>query len=373
MSKKKIVFFLLFISFFSLIIYADKQSELDAINQQLKDIEKKKIENNKKMSILNQNIVILDNEIAIIQANLDYTKREIDKTQAKIDDNTKKIISKEKEIYEITSKLKTRIRVMSKIKYIDYLKIIFSSKSVKDFFSKYTVIKKIVDQDKFAIEYLENTKKDLVSISDDLEESKSILDTLKTDYNIQNDNLESAKLMQQANLAMVEKDNAQLQELENLKQHEAAQLAEEIRLMVMTSNYQGSYTGGRLGLPVANVRITSPFGYRIHPILNTKMFHSGVDFADSAGTHIYAAEEGQVIYAGPKGTYGNAVMIDHGAGIVTLYGHCSSVAVQVGQIVKRGELVAYMGSTGRSTGPHLHFEVRLNGEFVDPMPYLRGE
>ena len=373
MSRKKIVFFLLFISFFSLIIYADKQSELDAINQQLKDIEKKKIENNKKMSILNQNIVILDNEIAIIQANLDYTKREIDKTQAKIDDNTKKIISKEKEIYEITSKLKTRIRVMSKIKYIDYLKIIFSSKSVKDFFSKYTVIKKIVDQDKFAIEYLENTKKDLVSISDDLEESKSILDTLKIDYDIQNNNLESAKLMQQANLAMVEKDNAQLQELENLKQHEAAQLAEEIRLMVMTSNYQGSYTGGRLGLPVANVRITSPFGYRIHPILNTKMFHSGVDFADSAGTHIYAAEEGQVIYAGPKGTYGNAVMIDHGAGIVTLYGHCSSVAVQVGQIVKRGELVAYMGSTGRSTGPHLHFEVRLNGEFVDPMPYLRGE
>jgi len=373
MSKKKIVFFLLFISFFSLIIYADKQSELDAINQQLKDIEKKKIENNKKMSILNQNIVILDNEIAIIQANLDYTKREINKTQAKIDDNTKKIISKEKEIYEITSKLKTRIRVMSKIKYIDYLKIIFSSKSVNDFFSKYTVIKKIVDQDKFAIEYLENTKKDLVSISDDLEESKSILDTLKTDYDIQNNNLESAKLMQQANLAMVEKDNAQLQELENLKQHEAAQLAEEIRLMVMTSNYQGSYTGGRLGLPVANVRITSPFGYRIHPILNTKMFHSGVDFADSAGTHIYAAEEGQVIYAGPKGTYGNAVMIDHGAGIVTLYGHCSSVAVQVGQIVKRGELVAYMGSTGRSTGPHLHFEVRLNGEFVDPMPYLRGE
>lgn len=373
MSKKKIVFFLLFISFFSLIIYADKQSELDAINQQLKDIEKKKIENNKKMSILNQNIVILDNEIAIIQANLDYTKREIDKTQAKMDDNTKKIISKEKEIYEITSKLKTRIRVMSKIKYIDYLKIIFSSKSVKDFFSKYTVIKKIVDQDKFAIEYLENTKKDLVSISDDLEESKSILDTLKIDYDIQNNNLESAKLMQQANLAMVEKDNAQLQELENLKQHEAAQLAEEIRLMVMTSNYQGSYTGGRLGLPVANVRITSPFGYRIHPILNTKMFHSGVDFADSAGTHIYAAEEGQVIYAGPKGTYGNAVMIDHGAGIVTLYGHCSSVAVQVGQIVKRGELVAYMGSTGRSTGPHLHFEVRLNGEFVDPMPYLRGE
>ena len=168
MSKKKIIFFLLFISFFSVLIYADKQSELDAINQQLKEIEQKKIENNKKMSILNQNIVILDNEIAIIQANLDYTKREIDKTQARIDENTKKIISKEKEIYEITSKLKTRIRVMSKIKYIDYLKIIFSSKSVKDFFSKYTVIKKIVDQDKFAIEYLENTKKDLVSISDDL-------------------------------------------------------------------------------------------------------------------------------------------------------------------------------------------------------------
>ena len=373
MSKKKTIFFLLFISFFSCMIYADKQSDLDSINQQLKEIEQKKIENNKKMSILNQNIVILDEEIAIIQANLDYTKSEIDKTQAEIDENTKKIISKEKEIYEITSKLKNRIRVMSKIKYIDYLRIIFSSKSVNDLFSRYTVIKKIVDQDKFEIEYLENNKKDLVLISENLEESKSILDTLKTDYNIQNNNLNSAKLMQQANLAQVEKDNAQLQELENLKQQEAAQLAEEIRLMVMTSNYQGSYTGGKLGLPVANLHITSPFGYRIHPILNTKLLHSGVDFAGSAGTPIYAAEEGQVIHAGPKGTYGNAVMIDHGAGIVTLYGHCSSVAVQVGQIVRRGELVAYMGSTGRSTGPHLHFEVRLNGEFVDPMPYLRGE
>ena len=148
MSKKKTIFFLLFISFFSYMIYADKQSDLDSINQQLKEIEQKKIENNKKMSILNQNIVILDEEIAVIQANLDYTKREIDKTQAEIDENTKKIISKEKEIYEITSKLKNRIRVMSKVKYIDYLRIIFSSKSVNDLFSRYSVIKKIVDQDK---------------------------------------------------------------------------------------------------------------------------------------------------------------------------------------------------------------------------------
>ena len=193
MSKKKTIFFLLFISFFSYMIYADKQSDLDSINQQLKEIEQKKIENNKKMSILNQNIVILDEEIAVIQANLDYTKSEIDKTQAEIDENTKKIISKEKEIYEITSKLKNRIRVMSKVKYIDYLRIIFSSKSVNDLFSRYSVIKKIVDQDKFEIEYLENNKKDLVLISENLEESKSILDTLKTDYNIQSNNLNSAK------------------------------------------------------------------------------------------------------------------------------------------------------------------------------------
>jgi murein DD-endopeptidase MepM/ murein hydrolase activator NlpD len=116
--------------------------------------------------------------------------------------------------------------------------------------------------------------------------------------------------------------------------------------------------------------ITSGFGWRTHPILGYQRFHAGVDFGADYGTVIYAADSGTVIFAGWYGGYGNAVIIDHGGGITTLYGHSSELYVAEGQTVQRGQAIAAVGSTGLSTGPHLHFEVRENGEPVDPMAYL---
>ena len=116
--------------------------------------------------------------------------------------------------------------------------------------------------------------------------------------------------------------------------------------------------------------ITSPFGWRTHPIFGTQKFHSGLDIAADYGDPIVAANSGTVIYADWMGGYGNAVMIDHGGGLVTLYGHNSSLAVYNGQQVAKGQTIAYAGSTGYSTGPHCHFEVRIHGEVTDPMDYL---
>lgn len=126
---------------------------------------------------------------------------------------------------------------------------------------------------------------------------------------------------------------------------------------------------GILSWPIRG-RVSSPFGYRIHPIFGTRRFHTGIDIDASTGDPIKASESGTVILAGSYGGYGRAVVIDHGGGMATLYAHQSSLAVSSGDQVERGEVIGYVGCTGYCTGPHLHFEVRINGKFVDPMDYL---
>ncbi|SHF30667.1 Murein DD-endopeptidase MepM and murein hydrolase activator NlpD, contain LysM domain [Thermoanaerobacter uzonensis DSM 18761] len=148
---------------------------------------------------------------------------------------------------------------------------------------------------------------------------------------------------------------------------------------IKTSSY-GSYegeaktielSGGKLLWPVpASHTVTSPFGMRFHPVLKTYRMHTGIDIAANAGDEIVAAADGIVRTAGYYGGYGNTVIIDHSDGVSTLYAHCSMVLVKLGQIVKKGQKIALVGSTGISTGPHLHFEVRLNNIPMDPMKAL---
>jgi len=131
--------------------------------------------------------------------------------------------------------------------------------------------------------------------------------------------------------------------------------------------------GGRFAFPVASFkRLSSPFGYRTHPISGRVKKHTGIDLASWTGAKIFAADSGTVIHSGWLGGYGYCVMIDHHNGYVTVYGHCSKLLVDVGDNVRRGDYIAQVGSTGASTGPHLHFEVRRNGTPIDPAPFFRG-
>ena len=127
---------------------------------------------------------------------------------------------------------------------------------------------------------------------------------------------------------------------------------------------------GVFAVPVSNPVITSPFGYRIHPIYGDRRLHTGVDFRASVGTPVYAAGSGVVVFSGTKNGYGNTIVIDHGGSLATLYAHNSQLLVPAGATVKRGQRIASAGSTGNSTGPHVHFEVRVSGTPVDPMAYL---
>jgi murein DD-endopeptidase MepM/ murein hydrolase activator NlpD len=141
---------------------------------------------------------------------------------------------------------------------------------------------------------------------------------------------------------------------------------------VTTTTGSYSLSNGQIAFPTAkDTPITSEFGWRQHPITGNRKFHTGIDFGADLGTPIYAIANGRVEYAGDKGGYGNTVIINHGSGKSTLYGHASKIYVRKGQQVVRGQMIAAVGSTGMSTGPHLHFEVRVNDKPVDPHPYLQ--
>ena len=168
---------------------------------------------------------------------------------------------------------------------------------------------------------------------------------------------------------------------ENQLNKESEDLNDKIKKLQKQYAKQNKYKGpsnGKFRWPVNWPNITSPYGWRVHPVYNTKKFHSGIDIGGSYGSPIMAAGAGVVIFVttpvqghntGGSG-YGNYCIIDHGGGYTTLYGHCRSVYVKKGQHVKAGQRIAEMGSTGTSTGSHLHFEVRVNGSPVNPERYL---
>jgi murein DD-endopeptidase MepM/ murein hydrolase activator NlpD len=179
--------------------------------------------------------------------------------------------------------------------------------------------------------------------------------------------LESARNAKQKVVNKAEKDRASWAKQEDALLAESARISNQLRsLSVATPAKAGK---GILLRPV-NGAVTSGFGYRMHPIFHVRKLHTGVDLHAGMGTPIHAAAAGTVIFAGWRGGYGKCVIISHGGGLATLYGHQSEILVAEGQKVKRGEVIGKVGSTGYSTGPHLHFEVRVNGSPVDPLGYL---
>ncbi|MCQ2561151.1 MAG: peptidoglycan DD-metalloendopeptidase family protein, partial [Clostridia bacterium] len=168
--------------------------------------------------------------------------------------------------------------------------------------------------------------------------------------------------------AAVDADNKQLAAQVDAINKEADAITAQIKNLQSPNT---SYAGGTMCWPAqASTKITSPFGNRIHPILKVTKFHTGIDIGAAGGTNILAANSGTVITAGWNNSYGYMVMIDHGGGIVTLYAHSKKLLVSKGDYVARGQAIALVGSTGMSTGNHLHFEVRVNGSYKNPLDYV---
>ena len=246
-----------------------------------------------------------------------------------------------------------------------------SSDSLTDLMTNIDMAARIMDNDVDLLEQLKEQYGILHDYRVELEELQASLEAQQRDAQEQQQALETARADVATTKAAVEQNTKLLEAQEDAMEAEANALTAEI-LKLQT---EAAYVGGKMIWPVpASTRITSPFGYRIHPILGTNKLHTGIDIGVGSYNEVRAVNAGTVIKAAWNNSYGYMVMIDHGGGIVTLYAHNSKLLVKTGDVVTQGQQVAWSGSTGMSTGPHVHFEVRLNGVYQNPLSpeYLGG-
>lgn len=332
-----------------------------------------------------------------IQADLDAANARLQGIRNKQAEINAQIVATQNEIVKMEAYLKTRQNVLNhRVRAIymhgqlNYLEVILGANSFSDFANRVELLKRIIRSDYNLILEIQKQKAAIEAKKAQLEEDKRQLDALaaeaeKTQKEIAAKKAEQQKVLDAAKsnkaaAAQMEQDlNAQLASVRNLIQQRLA-AAEAARQAAQQAAERDNGGGGgsddnyvqgtgAMSWPCSGP-ITSPFGYRTHPIFGTTIFHAGIDIGVDYGTPIHAADSGVVVYSGWISGYGNAVIIDHGGGVSTLYGHNQSLAVSEGQSVSKGSVIAYAGSTGNSTGPHCHFEVDVNGSPVNPMGYL---
>ena len=251
-----------------------------------------------------------------------------------------------------------------------YLDVLLSSKDITDFISNYYLISEIASYDTELLNQIDVQKKNI-------EETKETLDSQKKEYAESKKNAEKKAILLKNTQTVKNNYMAKLTDAEKQLQakiDEIDQATREVEAQIMLiagANSNTQYVGGVLAWPVPGYStITSPFGMRVHPITGVYKLHTGMDIRAPIGANFVAANDGIVVKAEYNRAYGNMVMIDHGGGIMTLYAHGSEILVQPGQTVKRGDPILKVGSTGYSTGAHAHFEVRVNGTYVNPVDYF---
>lgn len=339
------------------------KEEIENTKEQLKELE------TRSNTIENQ-IKELDLKVASAASELLEVEKELEIINLNIDENEKQLKTAEENIIEKTEIFEQRLRVMYKSGNTGYLEVLLSSKDIKDFLSRQNMVESIAKQDQELIRFMKEQRDIIEEKKIELQAQRASVESTKNKIKERKEKLEASTREKELLMSRLEQDVKSF-EKEYDKLNDLAKSVE--KEIVKLQSAAGEYTGGIMQWPVpGRSRISSPFGYRIHPIFKVKKMHTGIDIPAPTGNNIVAAAAGKVIYSGWLGGYGNVIMIDHGGKIVTLYAHNSALLAREGAVVGRGDVVAKAGSTGNSTGPHLHFEVRKNGSYVDPIPWLKG-
>ena len=349
----------------------DKQAELNSVQAQMQKMQERKAAARRRAEAASEGLQDLVGNLKQLQAQANELQKEHDALQSSINDNQTKLAAKKKDVETRLKIYRKRLRDIYINGQINYLDVLLGAKDFSDFSSRMFLLQKIISSE---IDMLEQLKKDEAEIAARQEKLDAEMKEIKT-----------TQVALEAKTTRVNKLKEQRSYMLYKAQEEEQQSQEEYeRLLVVSENIaamlrnmesngmtaSGSSGGtGRFMWPCSGP-ITSYYGWRTHPIFGTTKYHSGMDIAVDYGTPILAADSGTVVYSGWLGGYGYAVMIDHGSGLVTLYGHNQSLNVYEGQYVSKGTCIAYAGSTGYSTGPHCHFEVRLHGEVTEPLNYL---
>lgn len=339
------------------------QNQLNEANGELEEVQSNLSENLQQIEKLDERIETTETQLEEQESKITELKNSINEIETELNIVSEKY-DKQKELF------KQRLAAIYEAGETQYLDILLKSRSLSDFLSSYYIITEMAEIDNDLISELEEKKKTIDLSKQKLENEKNELATIVENQTRVARTLQNTKKMRES---FIEKLSDEEKELQS-KIDEINTQYEEVNRQILALVQQGidtTYIGGELAWPVPGyTRITSKYAMRVHPITGQYKLHTGVDIGAPEGANFVAANDGIVIRAGMNTAYGNMVIIDHGGGISTLYAHGSEILVEVGQNVKRGDAVLKVGSTGYSTGPHAHFEVRINGVTTDPLPYI---
>ncbi len=355
------------------------KKERDSLSSAKTDLEKARKELEASKADLNNYITKLDGQLSDIQAKIDALTDQIAQKEKEIETTTAELLEAEEIQKAQYEAMKKRIKFMYERGDTLYFEMLVESGTLSDMLNKAEYIEKLSAYDRNKLnEYIATTE--LIKLTKEaLEAEKETLDEAKKQREEEEANLQALISDKNKELSAVKSDiagkEAAIAEYEaEIKAENAAIAALEKEVAADKAELQSRYIydGGMFTWPCPSYkRISDNYGMRIHPTLGIKKMHNGIDLAAASGSSILAAYNGTVVAADYNSTMGNYIMINHGGGLYTIYMHCSAISVSRGQDVKAGTKIGAVGSTGRSTGPHLHFGVRLNGNYVSPWNYLK--
>ena len=340
------------------------QNQINEATGELEDVQSDLSENL-------QQVQKLDERIESSQTELDELNTQITELQTSIDEISAKLEQEEETYNNQKNLLDKRLVAMYEEGETSYLDVILSSSSLAEFLSNYAYLSEIAKYENELLLDIQSRKKEIELEKEKLANNQEQLATIKANQTKTARILENTKTVRENFIAKLSDEEKNIQaQIDEYNRRFAEVNAEILKLALEGLDTQ--YIGGVFAWPTPGyTRITSKYGMRTHPITGVYKLHTGVDIGAPMGASFVAANDGVVVKAGYNGAYGNMVIIDHGGGIQTLYAHGSEILVNVGDVVKKGETVVLkVGSTGYSTGAHAHFEVRINGQTVDPIPYI---
>ena len=375
----------IFISFNSLTYFTPRSSlysenleeELDKVKNQ-KEQTKKEIEEAKKAEAsyikqVNQvegNLIEALAELDDVSAKLADKKREVDKITIELVIKGKELADLEKELTEKISLLNNRMAEIYKKKNYNLIELLFETDSFIKLFSKFKLMNLLAKQDleimqdiKFKRDSTINIKENIAELKSKEKSEKEKIEKLVSDAEQKKKEVEGIYTEKKSLLSQTRANKNALIAMEKQLEAKEAEITKKLEAL------RYGNAPGKLTFPTKGI-LTSGFGNRISPISGTMRFHAGIDIGSDSGTPVVAAASGEVVQAGYMGGYGYAVIIYHGGGFSTVYGHLSKFAVSTGQKVQRNQIIGYVGSTGYATGPHLHFEVRVNGALQNPFNFF---
>lgn len=349
--------------------YIEKNEQINKVNTKLEYVQSE-------LSNTMLKVQELEDKVIDYKSQMDELSEKLDTLQASIDEARQKLDVIQIDYEEKEELLRERLVTMYEAGETSYLDVLLSSRNIVEFISGYYLITELVEYDNNLIKEVEEKKNEIEITTTKLENEEIELKVIKAKKEQTTIVLQNTITMQQNEVAKLNDEEKKLQEEISTYKEEQSKIEKAIQeAMNSEMNVNIQYTGGEMLWPVAvsGTYITSGFGMREHPIQGIVKQHTGIDIANAPyGSPVVAAADGVVSYAGWLGGYGNCVMINHGNGVTTLYGHGQKIIAELHQEVKQGDLIMEVGSTGNSTGPHLHFEVRINGTCVQPLNYVKA-